>query len=573
MEKGGWRDGSGGTAAVRVRLSDARLSSARWFLRPGGPPGDGLWDMTPVHINDADHAASGLALKGGLLVAAALALCAAALPAFANMVDQWQTAEYSHGWIIPPLALALILHRVRQAAAPAGEGGLLAVLLTAGGALVVLLGARSGVHVATLYGVLATLAGMVWVAYGPARLALVGGPLFYLFFAVPLPQALYFDLSLDMQMAASVLGVALARLMGLSLHLDGNIIDLSGAKLEVAEACNGLRYLFPLASFGYLITLLVRASWIRRALVLLSTVPIAVLLNALRVAVTCLLVDRFGLRMAQGEMHEATGLVIFVFCIGVLLVLARRLVAQGGGGQGFLAPRDLFAPVDWRALRLPPASRGLRAACLMVIAGGLAAVVGGERQSPPPQSIPLSMFPLRLGGWVGRPTALESVFLAVLKPTDYMLIDYVEDGGQADAIAPPVDLFVAYYSRQGMGVAIHNPEQCILGSGWKLREAALVTLPGADGAASLTVNRVVIAKPGVKQVVYYWFEGRGRQETGKYAVRAHMLLDSIRIGRSDGALIRIASEVRGDEAEAAADQRLRRLLATVQPALRRYLPQ
>ena len=151
------------------------------------------------------------------------------------------------------------------------------------------------------------------------------GPVAYLIFMMPLPTFLYWPLSLKLQMISSEIGVAFISLVGIPVFLGGNVIDLGPYQLQVAEACSGLRYLFPLASFGFLFAVLYKGPFWHRALLVVSTLPITVLMNSFRIGVIGILVDRFGLEQAEGFLHFFEGWIIFIACLAILYLEAALL--------------------------------------------------------------------------------------------------------------------------------------------------------------------------------------------------------------------------------------------------------
>ena len=158
----------------------------------------------------------------------------------------------------------------------------------------------------------------------------------HLVFMLPLPQFLYWQVSTALQVVSSEVGVALVRAIGVPVFLEGNIIDLGVYKLQVAEACSGLRYLFPIMSFTYVFAVLYRGPVWHRLVLLLAAVPLAVLMNSLRIGAIGILVDRFGIGQAEGFLHVFEGWVIFLACIAILFLMAK---------------------VDAAALGRPPAAR------------------------------------------------------------------------------------------------------------------------------------------------------------------------------------------------------------------------
>jgi len=111
-------------------------------------------------------------------------------------------------------------------------------------------------------------------------------PLLFLGFMIPLPSFLYNNLSAYLQLISSQLGVAFIRLFGVSVYLEGNVIDLGTYQLQVVEACNGLRYLFPLMSLAFLSAYFFKGAMWKRAIIFLSSIPITVLMNSVRIGIT-----------------------------------------------------------------------------------------------------------------------------------------------------------------------------------------------------------------------------------------------------------------------------------------------
>jgi EpsI family protein len=150
---------------------------------------------------------------------------------------------------------------------------------------------------------------------------------------------------------------------------------------------------------------------------------------------------------------------------------------------------------------------------------------------------PLATIPTSIDGWSGRdlPAWDESV-VKVLGADEYVNRRYLREG---TAVA---DLYVGYYGSQKQGDAIHSPQNCLPGSGWEpvSEERVNLTVPGPG---TIRVNRYVVQKDLDKQVVLYWYQGRGRVIASEYTNRAYLIFDSLRLRRNDGALVRVMSPV------------------------------
>ena len=109
---------------------------------------------------------------------------------------------------------------------------------------------------------------------------------------LPLPKMVYWNVTMALQFVSSGIGVWLLRVRQVPVYLEGNVIDLGVYKLQVAEACSGLRYMFPIMSFTYVFAVLYRGPVWHKMVLFLSAVPIAVLMNSFRIGVIGILVDR-----------------------------------------------------------------------------------------------------------------------------------------------------------------------------------------------------------------------------------------------------------------------------------------
>ena len=121
---------------------------------------------------------------------------------------------------------------------------------------------------------------------------------------IPLPEFVLANLSTRLQLLSSQLGVAFIRLFDISVFVEGNVIDLGGYKLQVAEACSGLRYLFPLMTLGFLMACFYKGARWKRVVLFLSSIPITVLMNSIRIGIIGVTVERWGIRMAEGFLHD-----------------------------------------------------------------------------------------------------------------------------------------------------------------------------------------------------------------------------------------------------------------------------
>ena len=246
---------------------------------------------------------------------------------FVSLVQAWTTPEYSHGPLIPVISLYLFLRELRGKPLPDPDiadrwPGVLVILF---GLAIAVFGNLTRIPDIVSYALIIWTGGIVLTIFGWKRGIQHQLPVFHLIFMLPLPQFVYWKLTIFLQGISSEMGVWIVRQAGVSVFLEGNIIDLGVYKLQVAEACSGLRYLFPILSFSYLFAILYRGPIWHKAVLLLSAAPITVMMNSVRIGIIGVLVDNYGIEQAEGFLHFFEGWVIFICCIAILFTMAVAL--------------------------------------------------------------------------------------------------------------------------------------------------------------------------------------------------------------------------------------------------------
>jgi EpsI family protein len=207
------------------------------------------------------------------------------------------------------------------------------------------------------------------------------------------------------------------------------------------------------------------------------------------------------------------------------------------------------------------------AACLIALTAILLQARGRvETIAPRPL---LSSFPMQLGEWGGKDLVIDPETLRVLGPGDFLLRGYRDLGSKTNL--PYVDLFLAYFPSQRTGDTIHSPKNCLPGAGWTPEENDRVTL-ALPGHSPFRANRYVIARGGDRKLVLYWFWAHDRGVASEYWAKFYLVKDAIRMNRSDGALVRVTTEMLPGESARAAQERLRPFTANLVPLLDTYIP-
>jgi exosortase len=260
-------------------------------------------------------------------------------PVLARLVRQWATDDdMSHGFFVPLIAAFIVWQRREELAAIKPRPnwwGLVVVLYGAFQLLVATLGAELSMARAAF---VITLIGSVWLLGGTLMLRKLAFPLFLLFFMVPIPAVIYNRITFPLQLLASRLAADALTLLSIPVLREGNILELPNQLLSVVEACSGIRSLLSLTFlslvYGYFFE---RRAWLRVVL-FVATVPIAIVANGSRVTLTGVL-TQINPDLAEGFFHSASGWVIFMVALGILVAF-HRLMA---GASGFVSRRKAHA--------------------------------------------------------------------------------------------------------------------------------------------------------------------------------------------------------------------------------------
>ena len=369
--------------------------------------------------------------------------------ALSTMVEWWSNREeYSHGFLIPVITAYLVWQRSDRLREMEFTGAWQGVVLALIGLLMYLIGELATIYTVIQYGFVVFVLGVAWAFLGTAAFRIISVPLCLLFFMVPFPNFIYNNLSSQLQLLSSEIGVAVIRLFGITVFLEGNVIDLGSFKLQVVEACNGLRYLFPLMTLGVIVAYFYHAPLWKRLFVFASTVPITILMNSFRIGVIGVMVEYWGQSMAEGFLHDFEGWAIFMACFGILfiemwlllrLTKDRRPLAEAFG----IDPPYPAAPgAIWQPRPVP------RSAVIVVVLAALTlgpALTLPHRVETPPAREMFASLPLTLDQWEGKSEPMEQIYLDALKLTDYAMVNYRDKDGHY------VNFYSAYYESQKEG--------------------------------------------------------------------------------------------------------------------------
>jgi len=500
-------------------------------------------------------------------VLAALLLWLYAPTLYRLVLQWWNDPNFSHGFFVPLFAAFAIWQERERLYEITPKPSWTGLPLLASALCVLIVGQLGAELFLSRVSLLLLIAGVVVLFSGWSFLRAILFPLAFLLLMIPIPTIVFNQLTFPLQLLASRIAADVLPVLGVPVFREGNVINLPAMALDVAEACSGIRSLMSLATlaiiYGYLMERRIVVRWV----LALASLPIAVAANSIRIIGTGLVVQYWDPEKAEGFFHTFSGWLIFVVSL-LLLYLVHALIRLLWPDRG-ADPGPIYAaqPASIYSLAVvgSPALRFLLAVLLIAsTAVFLQARSHGEVLPSPPA---LQSFPQQLGAWSATDLVIDQETRDVLGPGDFLSRIYVPASDQ-DASA---DLFIAYFRSQRTGDTIHSPIRCLPGAGWLPIDSSRITL-FVSGHNPFPVNRVVVAKGESRKLVLYWYWAHDRGVASEYWAKYYLVADSIKLHRSDGALVRIMTDIDPGETADTAYQRVLPFAGEIVPLLNVYIP-
>lgn len=453
----------------------------------------------------------------GLQAAVLLGLfCLAYWVPLQGTVNVWLTNDdYSYGFFIPAISAYLIWERrkgLRQIPAAASWSVLPVFILVIAVSLYAILGSSGNISRPLLPIAILTLTAFCF-GLRFARYLLL--PLAFLIFMVPVPGVIERSLGMFLKRVASEFGGQIIRLFDIPVYVSGNIIDLGTNQLQVVDACSGMRYLFPLLAFGILYGYLFESRQWKRLVIALSTIPVAVLTNALRVGITGVLTNKIGPEVAEGFMHDFSGWVIFWISCALVAFLGRLLK---GGSSAAAAGESVAA--DPNAQNVAALSVGYKAFTVACI--GLAAVALFTLSTHAMPAVKLNSgianYPLEFVGWQGRAELIDAETVDLSGAEQAFSANYKGADGGA------VSLYIGYRGTAFLDNEnfFHSPTVCLPSGGWKILQTSVRRIEGVPRWGSLSVTEMLVEQSGQTMLVNFWFQTKDKATHDKNLNRFHL---------------------------------------------------
>jgi exosortase D (VPLPA-CTERM-specific) len=471
--------------------------------------------------------------------------------------------RYTHAPLVFLIALYLVWIK-RFEIGSSNNGSWYGVLIVFLSGITLMIGELSAIWTIVQYSAVLLCFGLAWSMMG-YQIKKISIPFLLVLLVIPLPYMLDVMLSGKMQLLSSNLGVAISRLLGMSVYQEGNVIDLGVYKLQVVEACSGLNYMYPLMTIGLLMGYMYKAPIYLRAILFLSSIPISVVMNSARIAMVAVFVNYSGIEAAEGFMHYFEGWIIFILCIGLMLLevkLFNKLLKNN------LSVADSFDYLETKGMKNAPETavaydkRPIYVALAIILTASISTLSIHHRDEIIPKRETFATFPLEIDGWSGRKYDFANGENQILKLKDYFLANF-------NKANTSIDVYLGYTDSQRAGFVPHSPKACIPGGGWEITDTRLHNIM-IDSQNSFQVTRMLISKGESKQVIYYWFHQRGRNLSNEFPMKFALLYDAIKMNRTDGAIVRYSTAVRKSELEA--DILLTEFIRLNYPLFPRFIP-
>jgi exosortase len=257
----------------------------------------------------------------GLFVAAAY------FPTFVWLWERWTVADtyYSHGPLIPVICLGLIflkrktLDGLRPSPYSAGW------ILFGAGIAIHLISSLWQVYFSSGFSLLLVIPGLILIFLGKEYLKVLSFPICFLAFMLPLPLVIIANVSFKVKIIAAESAITLVRLAGVAAAREGSVIRTANAVLQVEDPCSGIRSLIALIALGSLMAYFSKLSLWKKIVLFVSSVPIAIAANVVRIAVVTVVSEVYGTGFAAGKFHDSMGFFVFVFAFLGLVVVSKLL--------------------------------------------------------------------------------------------------------------------------------------------------------------------------------------------------------------------------------------------------------
>lgn len=263
----------------------------------------------------------------GSVAAASIAFVVLYWDVIRKLVHDWSNDENnSHGFLIVPIAVYFAWERRQALTTVAAKPSFFGLIVILGSLATLVAGTLGAELFLTRISMIGMAIGITLFLFGWAHLRVLAFPIAFLLLMIPWPLLIFNQIAFPLQLLASRFGEWTLQLLGIPVLREGNIINLANTRLEVAEACSGIRSLISLLTLGIVLGYFTDSRWSVRSLIALATIPVAIAANGIRVAGTGVAAHFVGAEAATGFLHTFSGWIMFILASALLLMIQRATV-------------------------------------------------------------------------------------------------------------------------------------------------------------------------------------------------------------------------------------------------------
>jgi exosortase D (VPLPA-CTERM-specific) len=488
-----------------------------------------------------------------------------------GLFNIWSTNDdYSYGFLIPLVSGYLVWERRGQMNHTTTQANWFGVIPFFLFLLISLYGVLGSSPSAVQPTIPLVLLSVVLLCFGCKMFKVLFFPLAFLIFMIPLPTLIQSQIGLPLKLLSTELGAVILRLVGVSVFVEGSVIDLGVTQLQVVDACAGLRFVLPLLALGAIFAHFFERFWRKKVLLVAAAVPIAVVTNSIRIAITGILSYLYGSEIAMGFFHSFSGWVVFIFAF-TLLFMFHFFILKRVHFREHAAVEICVSGMDVTGSKAR--EMGLRSKNLSVVVCGVSfllfGALGYSAGALPAVNVKggMSSFPLAVGQWQGKEEAMDPEIISLSGAQQALNATYtMRDRGT-------VDLYIGYRSSPFVESEnfFHSPDVCLPSAGWHTIELGTRTIRGVAFFDALTVAKMVIEKPGERQLVYYWFQTKSRVSHGVNVNRLHLALHAIKRDNTYDLFIRPITVISPNETLDHAQERMDSFVRDLMPVLLKFI--
>lgn len=382
------------------------------------------------------------------------------------------------------------------------------------------------------------LAAAVWCFFGRRVFLILLFPILYLLFMLPISNTLTDPLAFSLRLVSTRVAAGCLQLCGLPGQAVGTSISLPTMQIQVPNACSGVQAFMALFAAVSVLVYLARGTAWRKAALLTAVLPVLVGANGVRIALIAMIGSLFGLDVATGRVHDASGIIVFIIAMGVLMALAHVLSLDVDLATGVPSERQACARAHHLSQWLPRFSAAPLGWVVLLAVGGYSqfALQGSAVSMEGAPVVDFATVPLDLPPWSGRDDTVDPAIVGELYVNSLMSRTYAHpDGNQA--------YMLVEYRPCWTEKAFHHPEDCFRAAGWDLGSRDRLT--ASVGGVTVPLIRLTVTKGTAARVELYWYRQQGEYtlpgSPHSQALRSRAMLHQFLGRRESWVLFRLGS--------------------------------